>query len=136
MRVVLDTNVLVSAALTPGGPAHQVIQMAFRGDLQLCVNTRMVAEYREVLTRGRFSLSPGWVDGFLEALLVESQEVLTGPVEGRFPDETDRPFVEAAVAGRVEVLITGNVKHLQVAKKYGISVQTPVEFLSSWWRNR
>lgn len=135
MRAVLDTNVLVSAILTPGGPAHQVVQLVLRGDLQLSVDSRVVNEYREVLTRGKFSFSPDLVAEFLETLLAESQEVLSEPLPGRFLDETDRAFIEVAVAGQAEVLVTGNKRHFHTAEKLGIPVKSPSEFLA-WWTNR
>lgn len=135
MRVVIDTNILVSAILTPGGPSHQVVQLVLRGDLQLCIDNRIVAEYREVLTRGKFSFSPKWVDEFLAALLESAQEVLSEPISARLLDETDRPFIEVAVAGRVSALVTGNVKHFSIAEKLGIPVKSPSEFLW-WWTQR
>ena len=132
MRAVLDTNILVSAILTPGGPAHQVVQLVFRGDLQICIDNRIVSEYHEVLTRGKFSFSSKIVQEFLESLLVEAQEVLCEPIPGRFPNESDRAFIETAVAGRAGVLVTGNLKDFRVAQKFGVVVKTPSEFLK-WW---
>lgn len=125
MRTVLDTNIMVSAILTPGGPAHQVIHLVFRGDLQLCIDRRIVSEYQEVLTRGKFSFSSRLVKEFLESLLAEAQEVLCEPLPGRLPDESDRAFIETAVAGRAGVLVTGNLKHFRIARKFGIVVKSP-----------
>ncbi len=136
MRVVLDTNVLVSAILSPGGPAHRVVQLALRGDLQLFVDRRMVMEYREVLTRGEFEFSPKVVEELLEALLVEAQEVVPEPIPGRFVDETDRAFLEVAVAGQVEAVITSNVRHFRMAEAFKIPVQNPAEFLRGLGRGR
>ncbi len=133
MRIVLDTNVVVSAMLTPGGPSHQVIQMVFRGDLQPCVDGRMLAEYREVLTRGKFRLSVQVVEEFLTALLMDAQEVLPAPVSGRFPDESDRAFVEVGISGQADALVTWNLRHFRVAESLGIRVKTPRDFLA-WLR--
>lgn len=135
MRVVLDTNVLVSAVLTPGGSAHQVIQLVLRGDLQLCVDSRIVAEYREILARGKFGFSTSLIGEFLEALLEEAQEVLPGPLPGRFPDEADRIFLEVAVSGGAAAVVTGNARHFHAAKEQGIPVKSPSEFLA-WWLRR
>ena len=104
MRVVLDTNVLVSAILTPGGSAHQVVQLVLRGDLQLCLDARIRVEYREVLARGRFGFATRLVEELLHPLMAEAQDVLTEPLPGRFVDETDRAFIEVAVAGRAEAM--------------------------------
>lgn len=135
MRVVLDTNVLVSAVLTPGGSAHQVIQLVLRGNLQLCVDGRMITEYREILTRSKFGFSASLAEEFLEALLEEAQEILPEPLPGRFPDEADRAFLEVAVSGGAEAVVTGNARHFHAAEERGIPVKSPGEFLA-WWARR
>ena len=48
MKVVLDTNVLVSGLLNPYGPPGRIVQLAAAGELQLCLDARILAEYREV----------------------------------------------------------------------------------------
>lgn len=135
MRIVLDTNILVSAVLTPGGAAHQVVQLVLRGDLQLCVDSRIVAEYREILARGKFGFSASLVEEFLETLLEEAQEILPEPLPGRFPDEEDRVFLEVAVSGGAEALVTGNARHFHAAVEQKIAVKSPSEFLA-WWARR
>lgn len=80
MQIVLDTNVLVSAILTPGGPAHRIIQIVLRGDLELCVDGRIVEEYKEVLTRRKFGLSRRETGLFLGSILETAQQVLATPV--------------------------------------------------------
>lgn len=129
MRIVLDTNVLVSAILTPAGAAHQILQLVFRGDLQACVDPRIKAEYREVLARGKFDFPQKMVEQFLEGLLENSTEVIAAAIPGFFPDEDDRVFVEVALAAHAQTLITGNARHFQGAKKLGLRVVTPREFL-------
>lgn len=135
MRVVLDTNVLVSAILTPGGSAHQVVQLVLRGDLHLCVDSRIIAEYREILARSKFGFSTSLVEEFLETLLEEAQEILSEPAPGRFPDEADRAFLEVAVSGGAEVVVTGNARHFHAAVGLGVLVKSPGEFLV-WWARR
>jgi predicted nucleic acid-binding protein len=99
------------------------------------VDIRIVTEYREVLTRGKFGFSRKLVDKFLKALLAEAQEVLSKPIPGHFLDEADRPFIEIAVAGQVEVVVTGNAKHFHIAERLGIPVKSPAEFLKWWGRS-
>lgn len=136
IRVVLDTNVLVSALLSPGGPSRRIALLAFRGELQLGVDQRIREEYREVLSRGKFRFDPKDVEDFLSALLGGSQEVIAAPAEGSFPDEEDRAFAEVAVAFQAEALVTWNVRHFRAAERIGIRVVTPAEFLRWWVRNR
>ncbi len=135
MRVVLDTNVVVSALLTPGGTAHQVLQLALQGDVQLCIDARIQAEYQEVLTRGQFRFAVRDVERLLEALWVHAQQVLAGLVPGQLPDEDDRMFIEVAVAAQADALVTGNLRHYRLAETLGIRVLAPGAFLRWWSRS-
>ena len=133
--IVLDTNVLVSALLSPGGPSHQVVLLVIRGDLQLGVDARIRQEYQEVLTRGKFRFSQVLVSDLLSALFEQAEEVIALPVAESFPDEEDRPFIEVALAHRASALVTGNVRHFGLAKKMGLRVMKPAEFLH-WWASQ
>ena len=53
-KVVLDTNIIVSAFLSPAGPASQIVSLAWQGKLQVCYNQEIMDEYREVLSRPKF----------------------------------------------------------------------------------
>lgn len=57
IRVVLDTNIIVSALLQPLGPPAQVFLLAIGGSIQLCLSGSVYAEYEEVISRPRFRLS-------------------------------------------------------------------------------
>jgi len=56
IRVVLDTNIIVSALLQPLGPPAQVFLLAIGGSIQLCLSGSVYAEYEEVISRPRFRL--------------------------------------------------------------------------------
>ena len=67
MKIVLDTNVIVSAVLSPHGPPAQVLGLALDGLITLCVDGRIEAEYREVLNRPKLGLAAGDVETLREA---------------------------------------------------------------------
>ena len=113
MRVVLDTNVLVSAVLSPGGPCAMLVRECLEARLRLLLCAEVLAEYREVLQRPRFGQSPARVDGLLTAL-VDVAEVHTLPLQPpvvRLPDPDDEVFAELALLARADVLVTGNLRH-------------------------
>ena len=56
MRVVLDTNVLVSGLLTPSGPCGQIVELVLDGVLDLCVDGRILDEYEDVLRRPKLAI--------------------------------------------------------------------------------
>ncbi len=62
MKIVLDTNVLVSGLIQPFGPSGQIVRMVAAGDLVLCHDPRVLAEYQEVLLRKKFGFDPERVE--------------------------------------------------------------------------
>ncbi len=129
MKIVLDTNVLVSGLLSPFGPPEEILRMIAVGDAQVCHDARILAEYRAVLARRRFRFDPRLVATIVEHFEVAGAPVVSRPTRLRLPDDGDRPFAEAAIAGAAQFLVTGNVKHFP-ARVYGTAhVVTPREFL-------
>src|SRR3990172_7046655 len=90
MRVVLDTNVLVSALLTAGGPPDAIVRAAYNGDFQLVASSPLVAELRSVLIRPRIKERLGWSDQEIAALY-----------HALFRASRDRPTPDASRRGRV-----------------------------------
>ena len=110
MRVVLDTNVLVSGLMAPTGPCGRVVELMFAGALTPCVDARMVEEYRAVLPRPLFQFCPEDVTGTLEFIRSRAERIAPMPLSVNLPHEDDRPFLEVA-ASAAAVLITGNKRH-------------------------
>lgn len=129
MKVVVDTNVLVSGLLSPFGPPGEIVCMIASGALRVCFDARILTEYGEVLARPKFQFSSEQSQAFLEQIKTEGLSVAGNPLPARLPDPTDEPFLEAAVAGDVDRLITGNTKHFPSAKRQGVAVLSPREFL-------
>ena len=75
MRVVLDTNVLVSAFLSPDGAPAQLLTFALAGELTLLFDDRIMAEYAEVLRRPRFGLDEADIDLVLRQLEADGERV-------------------------------------------------------------
>lgn len=110
MLVVLDTNVLVSAVLSPAGRPAWIVGLALSGNFKLCCDHRIVEEYRSVLLRPKFRLNQVFVDAFLDGLLAEAIFVIPSPIDDDFTDESNRKFLEVARFCQAK-LITGNLKH-------------------------
>lgn len=110
-RVVLDTNVLVSALLKPQGLEAQVLRFALSGHLTLCTSPAVLAEYAGVLSRPKFKLTPADVDRVMAELTRGSTTVLPKDRVTVSPDESDNRFLECAEAAGATYLITGNTRH-------------------------
>lgn len=129
MKVVVDTNVLVAGLLSPFGPPGEIVRMIASGTLHLCFDARILTEYSEVLARPKFQFRSELTQALLEQIKTEGLSVAGDPLPARLPDPTDEPFLEAAIAGDADCLITGNIKHFPSAKRQGAVVLSPSEFL-------
>jgi uncharacterized protein len=135
VRIVLDTNVLVSALLTGGGASDMVVQLVLQGTATLLVDSRILAEYDEVTSRKRFGFMEPERRVMLETLERIAESVVSRPLRLTLPDPDDRAFVEVAIAGRADYLVTGNLKHF-VPKRgtLGVAVCSPRAFVDAMRR--
>jgi uncharacterized protein len=130
MRVVIDTNVLVSGIINPHGPPGRIIDAVMSETLIVLHDDRILAEYREVLMRPVFGFRRADVDAILDFIDLSGEHLTAGGIDVGLPDSTDLPFLEVAVAGLADALISGNVKHFKPRRgQHNVRVCTPAEFL-------
>ena len=130
MKIVVDTNVLVSGMLSSEGPPGVIVRMIVSGSLQLCFDGRILAEYEAVLKRPEFALHTSHVASLLAQIVAGGESVSSLPTTQHLPDPSDAKFVDVALAGQVECLATGNLRHFPPACRQGVRVLSPREFLS------
>ncbi len=132
MKVFLDTNILVSAALFPqGSPAH-AYEKATHAPYKAIVSDVVVSELRDVFAR-KFPKKLDVLDRFW-AIATEDVEVVGTPeleqdAEGAVRDVKDRPILRAAIACGADVLVTGDKDFLES----GLTtprIMTAAEFLA------
>lgn len=128
MNAVLDTNVLVSALLTPDGTCGEILWLVFEEIVQPYLDMRVLREYEGVLPRPALGLDPGDVEGTLNVMRTRSDFVEPTPLAVTLPDPTDVPFLEVA-AECGAVLVTGNLRHFPKDRRAGVTVLSPREFL-------
>lgn len=129
MRVVLDTNVLVSGLLNPFGPPGVTVRMVVSGALTLCVDARVLSEYHDVLRRPRFEFDENSVATLIDYIEATSDTAAAVPLAKRLPDTEDEAFLEVAIACAAKHLITGNLEHFPEHLSAGVSVVSPREFV-------
>ena len=130
MFIVIDTNVIVSALLTPLGNASKILDMVISGDLTLLYDDRIITEYREVLIREKFGFVEKDVDILLGHIEAEGRRIASTVYNENLPDIDDIPFLEVAFGGNADALVTGNKKHFKVKKAAGLKILSPDEFLT------
>jgi putative PIN family toxin of toxin-antitoxin system len=131
LRVVLDTNILVPGLLNPSGNPGRVVDLFLAGEITLLVDDRILAEYRAVLPRPKFSFEPGEISSLLDAIESEASRISALPLLVELPDSGDIPFLEVAMTGQAESLVTGNARHFKSAA-HRIRIESPAEFIERW----
>jgi putative PIN family toxin of toxin-antitoxin system len=132
VRVVLETNVLVSGVLNPHGPPGRLVDLALAGDLALVVDDRVLSEYQDVLRRPRFGLPARGVDVLVRHLRAAGEAVTARPLALALPDADDLPFLEVAAAGAA-TLVTGNPRHFRpVRGRHQVRVLSARQALDSF----
>lgn len=136
MKIVLDTNVLISALLKPRSKPAAVLRLIINGQVRIAYDTRILGEYQEVLKRPLFHFTPEQIDPLLDYFEQEGDLAVGSPLPKGLPDPTDEPFLEVAVSAHADAIVTGNKRHYPAAFSAGILILTPAEFLELFHINR
>ncbi|MDR2108314.1 MAG: putative toxin-antitoxin system toxin component, PIN family [Coriobacteriales bacterium] len=126
-KLVLDTNVVVSALLKPGSNCDLIFQLIFNSEYELVICPEIAKEYEEVLSRPKFdAIANRTKAAFLEYLrFSKTRSVAPLPTAETFNrDQSDKVFYDLAVAAGA-ILITGNSRHFPKSE----IVLTPTQFL-------
>jgi len=129
LKVVLDTNVLISAILF-GGKPRQILERAIRGEIRLCLSEPILEELKGVLQRSKFDYSPEMIQFILTELtgiadFVNPSETINVVLE----DPDDNRILECAVEAGTNYVITGDFHLLKLSRYRNIGVVNVVGFL-------
>jgi putative PIN family toxin of toxin-antitoxin system len=111
IRVVIDTNILVSALLQPESVPAAVFMLALSGEVQLCVSDAVFAEYDEVIRRPHLKRGPDVIEGALRSIRQLGHWVEPSVRAEKCSDPDDNVFLECAQAAEAHYLVTGNKRH-------------------------
>jgi putative PIN family toxin of toxin-antitoxin system len=135
MRIVLDASIIVAGLRTRSGAGNAVLHLVARHEMVLLATPPLFLEYEEVLHRPEQRLAHRLRPEEIDAFLAELAAIIE-PVEVHFQwrpqsrDPNDEMVLEAAINGRADAIVTYNVTDFaEVAKRFGIAVLTPAEFL-------
>lgn len=94
----------------------------------ILLDERILLEYREVLRRPEFNFNTGLIDETMAYFDRFGELIVAKPLAVAIPDPDDLPFLEVAVSGKADALITGNKKDFARAPKH-IQILSPAEFI-------
>jgi len=130
VKVVADTNILVSALIFPGGPPEGFYRLALEGRITLVASPPLLAELGRVLTE-KFGWQGERTEEALEQLIrlaeiVHPDQVITD-IEA---DPADNQVLEAAATGNVTAIVSGDQHLFALGVWRGVPIQTPAVFVA------
>lgn len=136
MRVVIDTNVIVSGMISPHGPPAQIITLWLNGAFTLLFNAAMFEELTDVLNRAwlkkQLADVPEKTTEFLTAVAFLGEEIPGYVnVSGLIRDPFDEMFLICAQLGHADFLVSGDQDLLSLDTFYQTRIVTPTQFLNS-----
>jgi uncharacterized protein len=111
LRLVIDTNIVVSAALKPDGLQRTVLLLAITKPARLYVSDAVLEEYRDVLARPELKIRKGPRRQLLQLFRSHAYRVVPSRPLRVAKDPDDDKFLECADAARADYLVTGNARH-------------------------
>ena len=131
MKVIIDTNVLVSGIFFTGPPS-QILQSWKNGKIEIVISADILSEYREVCEELSLKYRGIEVEPILNLIAIHS-ELIEVPVSSELvcTDPADQKFIACAIAGNVELIISGDKQLLKANGYKGIKVLTPRLFIEN-----
>jgi putative PIN family toxin of toxin-antitoxin system len=111
LRLVIDTNVVVSAALQPEGLQRTVVLLSMTKPARWYISEAILAEYAAVLARPEFRIRRSLRQQFLQLIRNRTHLVVPSRLRQITADPADNMFIECADAARADFLVTGNQRH-------------------------
>lgn len=134
-KIVIDTNILVSALIQRSYPYHIVVDVFSNDKIQLCLSEELFAEYFNVLNRKKFSKYPDFIAN-AQTLLVDIEKIAVKFYPAVrlkiIHDADDNKLLELAETCHADFLITGNTNDFTMHEYKGTKIVTPKEYYSEF----
>jgi len=127
MKVIFDTNVIVSALLSPQGLPAKILNLVLNGFATIVYDNHILSEYTDVLGRAKMKMNKESVRFIMDYIEKEGEYRIAMPQNIRFDDEDDKKFYELYKSGDIDYLITGNKRHFPNEK----GIVTAREFIET-----
>ena len=141
LKIVLDTNVLVSALINPHGKPAQIINYVFENKTRLFTSLSIIEELERVLSYPKLMKRHGlekeelreFVSGLLSIMpLIEEEKT----VEAILDDPSDNKYLSCALNAKADFIVSGDVHLLSLGEYEGIKIVTPAQFLETMEREK
>jgi putative PIN family toxin of toxin-antitoxin system len=129
MKIVLDTDVIVSALMNSNGIPGRILALVLNGKIKILYDNRIIFEYIDVLSRKNFGFSEEIIHDMIDYFRNDGEYINSEHSNIKFIDDTDKKFYEVFKSGEAQYLVTGNIKHFP--KENGIII--PKEFIEKYY---
>lgn len=121
MRVVLDTNILISALITPGGSSARIVDAWLKGRFVLVTHGRQIEELRDVCRRSKINARAkrAAIGRLINRIAARAEKPARLPTVQRSPDPDDDLLLALCEAGNADRLVTGDKADLLALKRHG-----------------
>lgn len=133
-KIVIDTNVVVSALIQKNYPFLIIDELLFENKIQLCISEELIKEYFEVLSRPKFFRYPDFVskaESILSEIGIRSKMYKPTTKLDIISDKDDNMILELAEKSNADFIITGNTNDFTMTKYKRTRIVTPKEY----WEN-
>lgn len=130
IRAVVDTNVFVSALISPSGNEALILLAVRQGLIKPYFSAEILEEYAEVLARPKIAFSSNEIEELIALVRSQGEEVpYAGSLPSGSPDPADEKFLACAKAAAVEFIVTGNKRDFPSLARGSIAVVNAAELL-------
>jgi putative PIN family toxin of toxin-antitoxin system len=135
-KVVLDTNVLISAVLFGGNP-RSILEAALSGAIEISVSESIIQEFQTVLSRPRFGLTAQFVQNVVAELTALAEWVTPDKHHQVVTEDlSDNLVLDCAIAAGAQYLVTGDAHLLQIQSYQEVTIITPQDLLQILQRTK
>lgn len=132
MKVVLDTNVLLSGLMSPGGMPGRIVAAWVEARFEVALSLDQLAEIGRVLAYPKIRRKLEWdderIESFIRQIYLRAEVVELGAISVQVPrDQDDAPILATLIATKADVLVTGDADLLALRDHY--SIETPAGFM-------
>ncbi|MBI5218672.1 MAG: putative toxin-antitoxin system toxin component, PIN family [Bacteroidia bacterium] len=136
-KIVLDTNILVSAIISSGYPYRILHNLVATERVKICLSEPVLNEYTEVATRTKFSQYKDFRQNalFIITNIKRVGNLYTPDIQlDIIKDKADNKFLELAVFSKADFLITGNTNHFIISEFNNVKIISPKDYIENYWK--
>ncbi|MDR1908413.1 MAG: putative toxin-antitoxin system toxin component, PIN family [Spirochaetaceae bacterium] len=116
MKIVLDTNIIISAFINPKGIPGEILSLVLTKKITVCYDNNILSEYTEILKKSKFNFDTVLVDDFLNFIKESGEYIIAEPQKIKFEDKDDKAFYDVYKSSGADYIITGNKRHFPQEK--------------------